>query len=452
MSSNRHIAVKTRNGVTSIGADELWNRFANTPLTPQHWLREELKFLATGSQWDSFGFSIADIPPLVDFCDVQQLHGVDLFVVLLTLYRAREVSFNNGQIQGRKDYQDQKAIDVPALNDLGKQIRVSAGILPLEPTFLGEVHASAFEEAERIGRGAYADVFKARLLSRTVNCAFKHLTTGDDIAQQLEDEVELLRNLKHNNIVTIFGFCKQPSRRGLFLELMEYNLLSFVKDHPRALTPEERLHISLEIASGLVFLHSKAEEKDDILGSVRTKERVIHRDLKPENILLADGLQKVKLTDFGLSRTFDSIALASSFVGTPKYMAPEVIFKFFNPTAPKYGAKADVFSYGQLLFFILTEDHKPPDHKIVPNISTAMLPDHPIIQALWDVMLRCRASKPENRPSMEEVHGVLCSLQNPPMNSGMLYHALFCHLILLALLIEVAPDPLPILGSDESMQ
>ena len=77
--------------------------------------------------------------------------------------------------------------------------------------------------------------------------------------------------------------------------------------------------------------------------------KIVHRDLKPENILLAKaGEDKIKISDFGLSRIVGEQSLIQSMVGTPQYLAPEVL------SAPEYNKSVDIWSLGVVLFVMLS--------------------------------------------------------------------------------------------------
>src|SRR5438128_3116664 len=105
--------------------------------------------------------------------------------------------------------------------------------------------------------------------------------------------------------------------------------------------PELRqvLRIGMQIASGLAAAH---------------KQGLVHRDVKPANILLENGVERVKITDFGLARAADDAILTQSGVvaGTPAYMAPE------QAAGEQVDHRADLFSLGSVLYALCTG--RPP--------------------------------------------------------------------------------------------
>src|SRR5207244_2968915 len=102
---------------------------------------------------------------------------------------------------------------------------------------------------------------------------------------------------------------------------------------------KEILRIGVQTASGLAAAHAQG---------------LVHRDVKPANILLENGVERVKLTDFGLARAVDDASLTQSGVvpGTPQYMAPE------QALGEAVDARADLFSLGSVLYALCT-GHPP---------------------------------------------------------------------------------------------
>src|SRR5205807_5419030 len=110
-------------------------------------------------------------------------------------------------------------------------------------------------------------------------------------------------------------------------------------DRGGPLDVREVLRIGLQTAAGLAAAH---------------KQGLIHRDIKPANILLENGVERVKITDFGLARAADDASLTQSGVvsGTPQYMAPE------QARGEALDGRADLFSLGSVLYFMCTG--RPP--------------------------------------------------------------------------------------------
>ncbi|XP_057354240.1 uncharacterized protein LOC118935861 [Manis pentadactyla] len=154
--------------------------------------------------------------------------------------------------------------------------------------------------------------------------------------QGITKEVRLLRTLKHPNIVEYKGCYLREHRPWLVMEYCSGSVSDLLKFHKMPLQEMEIAAIIHGALQGLAYLHSRA---------------MIHRDIKAGNILLTPGGQ-VKLADFGFASTGSS---AKSFVGTPHWMAPEIIL---GRNEEQYDSKVDVWSLG--ITCIEIAEREPP--------------------------------------------------------------------------------------------
>ena len=189
----------------------------------------------------------------------------------------------------------------------------------------------------RIGRGAYGEVFKC--VYRETDVAVK-LFVDQDISDKVLDafrkEVDILKKLRHPNILHFMGYCTVPPHMCIVTEY-EHNgsLFKLLHRNKVQLDISQKLRIALDIAIGMHYLHT-------------SKPPIIHGDLKSPNLLLGDHLN-VKICDFGLSRfRMASKLSAGSKLGTPEWTAPEVLQSSTNSEA------GDVYSYGVVLWELFT--------------------------------------------------------------------------------------------------
>jgi serine/threonine-protein kinase len=166
---------------------------------------------------------------------------------------------------------------------------------------------------ERLGRGAMATVYKAYDpdIDRTLALKFLH----PDLCVDAEHRSRFLREAKaagglaHPNIVTVFDAGEIQGRPYIAMELLDGTPLSEIIRPGEGLPIREVLEIGIQLAQALDYAHSKG---------------IFHRDIKPSNILLENGVERVKLTDFGLARAADDASLTQSgaVAGTPSFMSP----------------------------------------------------------------------------------------------------------------------------------
>jgi serine/threonine protein kinase len=156
----------------------------------------------------------------------------------------------------------------------------------------------------------------------------------------MKEEISILRQLNHENIVKFFGFLETNNQLLIKMEFIKYGTLSkWIKNHKK-ISEEDASIILNQVLSAVIYLHSK---------------QICHRDIKPENIMLSNenDLHSIKIIDFGLSRqNFDKL-VHNDYCGTYIYMAPEQIEKKL------YFISVDIWSIGILMFMLLNNGKHP---------------------------------------------------------------------------------------------
>ncbi|KAK3161047.1 hypothetical protein QOZ80_1BG0070960 [Eleusine coracana subsp. coracana] len=221
----------------------------------------------------------------------------------------------------------------------GLSVRIAQSSLNFEYEDLKKA-TNYFHPAYKLGQGSYGAVYKA-VLPDGKEVAVKRLFLNTrQWADQFFNEVDLISQVRHKNLVKLLG-CSVNGPESVLVYEYYFNksLDIFLFDASRRgkLTWGLRVDIIQGIAEGLSYLHEESEI------------RIIHRDIKASNILLDDKL-KPKITDFGLARAFgeDITHLTTGVAGTLGYMAPEYVVH------GHLTEKADVFSYGILVLEIIT--------------------------------------------------------------------------------------------------
>ncbi|KAA3678829.1 serine/threonine kinase 10 [Paragonimus westermani] len=208
-----------------------------------------------------------------------------------------------------------------------------------------------WEIVNELGDGAFGKVYKTKRKVGDMQAALKKVEF--DSESELEDfmvEIEILTEFKHPNILSLLEVYIFSGRLWMFLELCSGGALdSIMNSLDKPLTEPQIRFVSREVLSGLGFLHENL---------------IIHRDMKAGNILLTAS-NEIKLADFGVSaRLSNEKQKRSTFIGTPYWMAPEVIACEALKESP-YNWKADIWSFGITL--IELAQMRPPHNEINPT-------------------------------------------------------------------------------------
>lgn len=269
-----------------------------------------------------------------------------------------------------------------------------------------------FAPALMIGEGYFGKVYRAALRDGRV-VAIKRAKKENFVSLRAEfsNEVALLKNIEHKNLVQLLGYIDKANERILITEYVSNGTLREHLDgqHGLILGFNQRLEIAIDVAHGLTYLHLYAEKP------------IIHRDVKSSNILLTEGFM-AKVADFGFARTGPTepgqSQIQTDVRGTAGYVDPEYLRTNYLTI------KSDVFSYGILLLEILSgrrpiEARRGPTERItvrwafnkyqrgnVRDILDPMLTEavnEDILNKIFDVAFQCVAPTREDRPSMKEV-------------------------------------------------
>lgn len=255
-----------------------------------------------------------------------------------------------------------------------------------------------WKAGEMLGVGSYAQVFKAFDLESGELFAVKRiLFNPNNIAQtkyikDLEAEVSILQSAHNEHVVRYLGSEVIQDNFCIYLEYLPGGSLSKLLYNLGALSEITIRAYLIQILKGLVYLHNKG---------------VIHRDIKGANILL-DSKGKLKLSDFGCSKQYQSVDAESGFItsliGTLPWMAPEVVKQ------KGYGRKADIWSLGcvALEMFTAKKPWDTEDNQVIfmmKIISENTIPHIPegISEHAKDFLLSCFQRDPKARKSAKEL-------------------------------------------------
>lgn len=255
-----------------------------------------------------------------------------------------------------------------------------------------EIEYDELEMGNAIGKGAFGQVFAGLWLGTDV--AVKKLSSDDRTDREelkyLDRELALLKTVRHPNILTFMGTAKKDNDVYIVTELCKHGDLRKLLKGKEKISWPTRISMSLDIARAMAYLHSR---------------NILFRDLKGKNILVGDH-KCAKVCDFGLARMTKGrgVKKAMTLCGTEEYMPPEIILGM------DYDEKADVFSFGILMFEIITREkvsvalqRSPMDAFDLDEAKTRALLPKECPSEFAELAFACCRYDPGPRPAFKEV-------------------------------------------------
>ncbi|XP_019417270.1 PREDICTED: receptor-like kinase TMK4 [Lupinus angustifolius] len=290
-----------------------------------------------------------------------------------------------------------------------------------------------FSENNILGRGGFGVVYKGELHDGTKIAVKKmeSVAMGSKKMNEFQAEIAVLTKVRHRHLVALLGYCINGNEGLLVYEYMPQgtltqHLFEWHENGCAPLTWKQRVAIALDVARGVEYLHSLAQQS------------FIHRDLKPSNILLGDDM-RAKVADFGLVRNAPDgkYSVETRLAGTFGYLAPEYA------ATGRVTTKVDVYAFGVVLMELITGrkalDDTVPDERshlvswfrrvlinkenIPKAIDQTLNPDEETMESIYKVAElagHCTAREPYQRPDMGHAVNVLVPLveQWKPTSNG----------------------------------
>eukprot|EP01113_Clastostelium_recurvatum_P010860 TRINITY_DN1545_c0_g1_i2.p1 TRINITY_DN1545_c0_g1~~TRINITY_DN1545_c0_g1_i2.p1 ORF type:complete len:359 (+),score=78.29 TRINITY_DN1545_c0_g1_i2:74-1150(+) len=246
-----------------------------------------------------------------------------------------------------------------------------------------------FQLLEKLGEGSYGSVWKAMHRSTSLIVAIKKVPIDNDL-EDIMKEIDFMKSCRSPYVVRYHGSYFKDNELWIVMEFCGAgSVCDLMKITNKTLTEDQIAVIGRDVLNGLAYLHSL---------------RKIHRDIKAGNILLNNKCES-KLADFGVSgQLSDTMAKRQTVIGTPFWMAPEVIQEV------GYDSKADIWSFG--ITCIEMAESKPPYSNIHPMRAIFMIPSRPPPKMTdpdkWskefnDFVSKCLTKNPEARPTALEL-------------------------------------------------
>ena len=251
----------------------------------------------------------------------------------------------------------------------------------------GAIVAGRYRLVALLGRGGMGEVYRADDLTLDQPVALKFLPEGvaatDTRVAQFHNELRVARQVSHKNVCRLYDLGEADGRRFLTMEYVDGEDLSSSLRRFGRMPPDKALQMARQLCAGIAAAHEKG---------------VLHRDLKPANVML-DGNGDVRITDFGIATLGGGGT--EEIVGTPQYMAPELLAGQAATT------KSDIYALGLILFEIFTGKHayevktlgelKHLQDTGAVTTPTSIVRD--LDPAVERIILRCLARDPEKRPA-----------------------------------------------------
>ncbi|KAL9358491.1 hypothetical protein Peur_046614 [Populus x canadensis] len=269
--------------------------------------------------------------------------------------------------------------------------------VPADSIDVWEIDAHRLLFERKIATGSSGDLYKGTFCSQDVAIKVlrgEHL--DDKLQSEFVQEVSIMRKVRHKNVVQFIGSCTRPPSLCIVTEFMSGgSMYDFLHKQKGGLNLQSLLRVAIDVSKGMHCLN---------------QNHIIHRDLKSANILM-DENGVVKVADFGVARVQDQTGVMTAETGTYRWMAPEVI------EHKPYDHKADVFSFGIVLWELLTGklpyEQLSPLQAAVGVVQQGLRPSIPSHShpKLVGLLKRCWQRDPFLRPEFSEILELLQQLE-----------------------------------------
>ncbi|KAM7256077.1 hypothetical protein ACFE04_011818 [Oxalis oulophora] len=289
--------------------------------------------------------------------------------------------------------------------------------IPNDGTDVWEIDPKHLKFENKVASGSYGDLYKGSYHSQEVAIKIlKPERINTDLQKEFAQEVYIMRKVRHKNVVQFIGACTKPPSLCIVTEFMSGgSVYDYLHKQKGTFKLPSLLKVAIDVSKGMNYLH---------------QNNIIHRDLKAANLLMDENevrrsfyqysqilvfitspfllLQKVvKVADFGVARVKAQTGVMTAETGTYRWMAPEVI------EHKPYDHKADVFSFGIVLWELLTGklpyEYLTPLQAAVGVVQKGLRPTMPknIHPKLSELLEKCWQQDPALRPDFSEIIVVL---------------------------------------------
>ncbi|KAG8057928.1 hypothetical protein GUJ93_ZPchr0002g23281 [Zizania palustris] len=325
--------------------------------------------------------------------DIQEAHAfsttdgysLDVFVV---------TGWHLGGTEQLKEKLLEKFLDVEVEGPLGGESMPSTSVkIPTDGTDVWEVDIKLLKFGNKVASGSNGDLYRGSYCSQDVAIkVVKPERISADMYRDFAQEVYIMRKVRHRNVVQFIGACTRQPNLYIVTDFMSGGSVhDYLHKKNCAFKLPELLRVATDISKGMNYLH---------------QNNIIHRDLKTSNLLM-DENKVVKVADFGVARVQDQSGVMTAETGTYRWMAPEVI------EHKPYDHKADVFSFGIVLWELLTGkipyEYLTPLQAAIGVVQKGLRPTIPkdTHPKLAELLQKCWHGNPAERPDFSQILEIL---------------------------------------------
>ncbi|KAK4378190.1 hypothetical protein RND71_000052 [Anisodus tanguticus] len=265
--------------------------------------------------------------------------------------------------------------------------------IPFDGIDVWEIDHQLLKFEYKIASGSYGDLYKGTYCSQEV--AIKILKSerlNTELQTEFAQEVYIMRKVRHKNVVQFIGACTRPPNLCIVTEYMSGgSVYDYLHKQKGSFKLPTLLKVAVDVSKGMNYLH---------------QNNIIHRDLKAANLLM-DENEVIKVADFGVARVKAQTGVMTAETGTYRWMAPEVI------EHTPYDHKADVFSFGVVLWELLTGklpyEYLTPLQAAIGVVQKGLRPTIPkhTPPKLAELLETCWQQEPTSRPDFSEIVDIL---------------------------------------------
>ncbi|KAF8701056.1 hypothetical protein HU200_033951 [Digitaria exilis] len=261
--------------------------------------------------------------------------------------------------------------------------------IPTDGASEWEIDVKLLKFGNKVASGSYGDLYRGTYCSQDVAIkVLKPERINADMQREFAQEVYIMRKVRHKNVVQFIGACTKPPNLCIVTEYMSGgSVYDYLHKHKGVFKLPALVGVAMDVSKGMSYLH---------------QNNIIHRDLKTANLLM-DENGTVKVADFGVARVKAQSGVMTAETGTYRWMAPEVI------EHKPYDHKADVFSFGILLWELLTGkipyEYLTPLQAAVGVVQKGLRPTIPkhAHAKLSELLQKCWQQDPAERPDFSEI-------------------------------------------------